>query len=102
MTAPQPGNGETLWGELNSQTARIRWSELQRYFAKGLVVKVAPGLDLVEIALALIRDDAGEIEPMIADGKIVRANDDHARKWSETDPELWAVVVAPWVLVQEC
>jgi len=94
-------NSEILWGELNSQTARIHWPELQRYFAKGLVVSVAPDLDLVEVAVKLVQDDAGGIEPMIAEGQIVRATDDHARRWVDRDPELWAVVVVPWVLVQE-
>ena len=97
----QQKNNEALWGELNSQTARIQWSELQRYFAKGLVVSVAPDLDLVDIAIKLVQDNAGEIGPMIAEGMVVRATDDHARKWTDRDPELWAVVVAPWVLVQE-
>jgi len=31
----------------------------------------------------------------------VRADDVDARDWERRNPVLWAVVVAPWVLVQE-
>lgn len=92
---------QALWGELNSQTARIGWAELERHFARGSVIRVTPDLDLVEVAMKLVRDQKLEIEELMASGQLVRANDEHARDWSARDPELWAVVVVPWVLVQE-
>jgi len=92
---------EALWGELNSQTARISWKELERYFARGVLVRVSPEQDLVAVAMTLVRDRAGKVEELIAGGLLQRATDEHARDWSDRDPELWAVVVAPWVLVQE-
>lgn len=93
--------GKVVWGELNQQTAQIEWAELERHFAKGVLIWLSPDQDLVEIAVQLVRDRAGEIGPLIEEGKIVRATDDHARDWSERNPVLWTVVAAPWVLVQE-
>lgn len=98
-TTPPPD--EALWGELNSQTARISWQELERHFARGVVVRVGPEQDLVAVAMMLVRDRAGKIEELISAGELQRATDEHALDWSGRDPELWAVVVAPWVLVQE-
>lgn len=92
---------KVLWGKLNSQTARIEWSELERYFARGVVVEVAAELDLVEIAVCLVRDSTDVIDPLLKAGKLVKATDDHARDWSARNPNLWAVVAMPWVLVQE-
>ena len=86
---------------LNAQTGRIAWSELARYFARGLVVCVERGEDLLAIAEALIDDEADRVEGLYKAGLLHRATDDDARRWQAKDAEFWAVVVAPWVLVQE-
>lgn len=101
MSASTTPPDEVLWGEINRQTGRIRWAELERHFARGVVVQVAPDQDLVQVAVMLVRDQAGGVEKLIASGQLVRVTDNHARDWFERDPDLWAVVVAPWVLVQE-
>ena len=38
---------------------------------------------------------------VICAGQVEHLDMETARDWSERDPELWAVVVAPWVVVQE-
>ena len=86
---------------LNAQTGRIAWSELARYFARGLVVSLAQGEDLVAVAETLIDDDADRVKALYQAGLLHRATDDDARRWQAGDTEFWAVVVAPWVLVQE-
>jgi hypothetical protein len=87
--------------KLNLETAKLSWSELQTFFARGVVIVVNPELDLLEIAAYLCDDRSNEIERLITEGKITRATDEHARHWVESEPIFWAVVVAPWVLVQE-
>lgn len=86
---------------LNAQTGRIAWSELARYFARGLVVVLAPGEDLVAVAEILIDDDAAAIRRLYDKDLLHRALDEDALRWQAQDTEFWAVVVAPWVLVQE-
>jgi len=87
--------------KLNLETGKMEWSELQTYFARGIVIVVAAGQDLIETAVKLTEDNKDQIEAMIESGQLIRANDDHARTWVETDPLFWAVVVTPWVLIQE-
>ena len=87
--------------KLNLETGKLSWPELQTYFARGVVIIVKPGLDLIDVAAELSKDNASLIEEMIGKGDIVRANDNHARCWLETSPLFWSVVVSPWVLVQE-
>ncbi len=87
--------------KLNTETAKIAWAELQKPFARGAVVKVSPGLDLVEVATSFALDDKAAVESWMRSGLVGRLGDDDARDWQERDPTLWAVVVAPWVLVQE-
>lgn len=100
MTDAESGK-EVLWGELNAQTARIAWAELERHFARGVVIWVAPDLDLVEIAVCMVRDEKPVIEQHMAAGKLGQLGDEQAGDWASREAELWAVVAAPWVLVQE-
>lgn len=95
------GQDDALWGELNNQTARISWPELEKHFARGVLVAVAPDLDLVQVAMNIVRDDAEVIKEWMSDGRVARATDDNAIEWSEPAAELWAVVAAPWILVQK-
>ncbi len=92
---------EVLKARLNTETAKIGWEEIQRFFAKGQVFIVDSELDLIETAAKMIQDEKGTVEKWLAQGLILQATTDDARRWNETDPDLWAVVVAPWILVQE-
>jgi hypothetical protein len=92
---------DVLRAKLNLETAQLAWRELERHFARGDVVKVAPGVDLIEAALLLAENDAGAMQVWLADGRIARASTDDAQAWHTQQSVFWAVVVAPWVLVQE-
>jgi len=83
------------------QTARIKWRELQTWYASGSVISVDGELDLVDVAVQLGMDNTARFEQWIAAGSIVRVTDDQALAWFEADQELWAVVAPPWVLVQQ-
>jgi len=87
--------------KLNLETGQLSWQELQTYFARGIVIVVDKERDLIETAKLLHDDNKTQIENMINDGDITRANDDHARDWLAREPIFWSVVIAPWVLVQE-
>ncbi len=90
-----------LTARLNTETACISWPELERHFARGALMTVSPGLDLVQLGAHMIRDDKSIIDAWLETGGLRKTSDDDARVWSEGETELWAVVVAPWVLVQE-
>jgi hypothetical protein len=102
-----PGDSNTgdrtalLRQEFLSQTARIPWRELQSHFAHGNVVRVAPALDLVEVAVQLGLDNAAQFQAWIGAGDIAPVSDADAGHWLEQEATLWAVVAAPWILVQD-
>ena len=83
------------------ETSRIAWKELQRFFASGAAVKVSTKLDLLEVALQMHDDNKNQFENWLANGMIGKVADEQAASWLAADTELWAVVVSPWVLVQE-
>jgi len=83
-----------------SETAKIPWQELQRFFAAGKVILVAPGLDLVDAAYALQEDNIEQVKIWTESQLVTPVSDDQAKDWITGDTMLWAVVVKPWVLVQ--
>lgn len=91
---------ELLRAKLNLETAQISWRELQRFFAMGTAIAVSPGLDLVEVAFHVTRDNAPQAERWLAEKKVGPVSDSQAQEWFAADALLWSIVVKPWVLVQ--
>ncbi len=97
MTSPS----EILRAKLNLETAQLAWPELERHFARGVVVKIAPGMDLVDAALQFAENNTMAIQAWLEEGRVARAELADAEDWHARQPSFWAVVVAPWVLIQE-
>ena len=85
---------------INGETAKIPWRELQRFFAQGKAVAVAPTLDLVAVAYELSRDNTEQYQEWQTSGKVTIVSDAQALEWIDANALMWAVVVRPWVLVQ--
>ena len=90
-----------LRAKINSETGCVRWPLLERHYARGVLVSVAADLDLVTVAVAMATDDQQRFNDWLAAGKVHHATPQDAMDWHGRDAELWAVVAAPWVLVQE-
>lgn len=86
--------------KLNSETGRLRWAELARYFASGHLVLADEALDLVDVALQLSRDNARQTKTWVGSGMLTVVSDQQALEFHQTDQEFWAIVVRPWVVVQ--
>ena len=102
---PSDETDEELWARINGEAARIPWPELERHFARGVVMRVAPDMDLVRVAMAVVRDHGDQVSEWTADGRLAPASDEDAQQWLQdwrsTSRPMWAIVAAPWVLVQE-
>lgn len=91
---------DELIRKLNQEASKIPWSELLRFFAAGKAVAVDPQLDLIQVAISFSNDRAEEIQSLMAEGKIGQVKDEQAKQWLDDNQLVWAVVIAPWVLVQ--
>ena len=100
MNEPVLPDEPPLRTRLNQETARIPWSELQRWFSSGMVIVVARDLDLIDVAEAVARDDTAAVRGWMQSGQVAKASDDQSRDWLEQDAEVWAVVIKPFILVQ--
>lgn len=92
---------EELCAILNEQTGRLAWPELERHFARGVVIRVADNLDLVKVAAAVVEDNKEAMSAWMATSEVAHAEEQEAMDWAKRQPQFWTVVAAPWVLIQE-
>ena len=91
-----------VYDKLHAETARVGWAEIERLFAAGKIVEVGSGLDLIDVAAAFADDDKDRVRQWMQAEQLGLLCDESAKRWSgESEIELWAVVVSPWVLVQQ-
>jgi len=99
----KPMNQEpsTLYAKLLGETASITWKELEPFFARGALLWVEPSQDLIAVAQAFAQNAQGKVALWLESGEVSKLSESKALDLMERAPELWAVVVAPWVLIQE-
>lgn len=91
---------ELIRAKLVSETAKMPWTDLQRFFANGSTLFVAARLDLIDVAFAFQQDQADLVKPWLEQALVAPVSIDQAKTWIEQDSSLWTVVVKPWVLIQ--
>ena len=86
--------------KVNLETSKIAWQELQRFFASGSSVFVTAELDLVEVAHQFSIDNKDQVAAWMQNQQVGLVSDAQALAWLKADADVWAVVVKPWILVQ--
>lgn len=93
---------ESISATLNQETGKIRWHELQRFFASGNAIAVDNSLDLTYVAAQIVADNAAQIKQWMEAQLVDVVKDKQAQLWYQQDAVVWALVIKPWVLVQDC
>lgn len=93
--------GDALRLRLNAETGKLPWSALELHYTRGSVVRVAAGMDLVEVAACFAEDRREDVAAWLKEDRVAVAGESDREDWIRREPLFWAVVVAPWVLVQE-
>ena len=91
----------TLYAKLLGETASIRWEELQPFFARGALLWVDASVDLIQVAQGVAENQTENVSAWLAAGSLAKVSETQAQDFFTRDPQLWAVVVSPWVLIQE-
>jgi hypothetical protein len=92
---------ELLHRKLNMETAPLPWAELQRHFAAGNLIVVDKDLDLIQVAACIANDNKPAVKEWMLANQLLKVSDAQAQAWLAQDAVLWAVVVKPFILVQE-
>ena len=97
----QRSEEQELVARLNSETAKIDWHDLQTHYAAGNVLGISAKADLIKVAIEFNRDNATQIQQWLADSSLFEISDQQATEWYEKNQQLWALVIPPFVLVQQ-
>jgi len=98
---PIEKNEENLREHFNDQVGPAKWSELNKFFAQGIVLEVASELNLIDTAVAISLDYTEKVQGWLDDTLLSRMSDEKAKQWFEEDTDVFAVVVDPWILVKK-
>jgi hypothetical protein len=90
----------TIIQELNQETSKISWLEMQKFFAAGMTFAVAEHLDLLDSVAEIAMDNKSQLAAWMDNGDVARVSDEQAGLWFEQQNSVWAVVLAPYVFVQ--
>lgn len=93
-------NKQSLEQRLENEIGSIDWPGLERHFARGVLVWIAPEIKLVDVAISVVNDDAGSVAELMENGSIRRVTTEDAITWQQSETLFRALVAAPWVLVQ--
>lgn len=91
---------EELVAKLNGETAIVAWKEIERFFAKGNLLLIDQGVDLINFAADLSLDNAEAVKPLLDAEKVERMPMDFVKANCQPETEFWTVVVAPYILAQ--
>lgn len=91
----------TLYAKLLGETATIEWKALERFWAKGDLIWVDPSLDLIAVAEAMAENRSEIFAKWRNDGTVAQVSAEQALDLQSRDPVIWAVVVSPFVVMQE-
>ncbi|WP_251359956.1 DUF2288 family protein [Kangiella sp. TOML190] len=91
---------EELIAKLNGETAVVAWPEIERFFAKGNLLLIQQGVDLINCAADMSLDNGQEIAKLIDQEKIQAMPIEFVKANCKADTQFWTVVVAPYILVQ--
>jgi hypothetical protein len=89
-----------LRANINNETSRISWNELQRFFAGGWLIFVSPDINLLDVAVAFSLDDKEQVTRWLTSGEVAKVTDVQAKDWHTANTAFWSTVVKPWVLIQ--
>lgn len=99
--SPDLGQTESLKQKLNRDTAKIRWSALSSYKQNESIIEVGNDLDLIDVACEFVNDNTAQVKRWLESGLLIKIDETTIQAWTLADPEVWAVVVPPWILIQQ-
>lgn len=88
--------------ELAEMMDEIEWNYLIPHAKRNAVVIVTPGLDLLDVGVAIASDNVTSVQRWIGEQLIYKPSDEQLHRWNQNPTkQFMALIVQPYVLVQE-
>jgi hypothetical protein len=92
---------EKLRAELAELLDEAEWEWLIPHVQRDVVVMVDPGLDLLDVGVAIASDNTPSVEHWISEQLLAKPSPEQLMEWAnERDRRFKALIVQPYVLVQ--
>ena len=87
--------------QLNEELANVEWSSLIPHAKRDAVIVVEEGLDLLDVGVAIAKDDFVTVESWISEQLIHKPDANELMAWnSEPSKQFVTLIVQPFVVVQ--
>jgi len=88
--------------KLAGEVLKARWQDLAPHHARGALVVADGAVDLLDVAIALARDDQEAVVGWLGTGQLHKVAPPVAERWATESEPPWfqAVIVQPFVVAQ--
>ncbi|MRG93307.1 DUF2288 domain-containing protein [Polyangium spumosum] len=79
----------------------VHWSDLRAHLARDAVIIVDDALDLLDVGVALAKNDVASVDAWIRAGKLQKPTTEDLTRWSlDTSARFLSAIVQPFVLIR--
>ncbi|MDC3959387.1 DUF2288 domain-containing protein [Polyangium jinanense] len=79
----------------------VHWSDLRAHVARDAVIIVDDALDLLDVGVALAKNDVPSVDAWIRAGKLQKPTAEELTRWSlDASTRFRAAIVQPFVLIR--
>ncbi|NER85345.1 MAG: DUF2288 domain-containing protein [Leptolyngbya sp. SIO1D8] len=93
---------EQLRQELSEMIGPAEWQNLLPHAARDSIVVVHPGLDLLDVGVAVATDNVSSVQRWISEALITKPTVGQLQNWErDRSHQFQALIVQPYVLIQD-
>ncbi len=91
-----------LRADLQEMVDAAEWGWLKIHATKGRLIMVTPGLNLVDVGLALAEDNVTAVRQWLDDGLIHQPTEEQITHWDQNEAQSFeSLIIQPFVLAKE-
>ena len=87
--------------QIEKYTGTVDWKYLEKHFQNGALVYVDEKLDIKKVAKVISEDNKDQVSLWLGSGDLIKPGEQHAQYWMESKTSFTALIVTPFVLIQE-
>lgn len=88
--------------ELALSVDEAEWQWLKAHNERGVLITVAPDLDLAEAGIRIVEDDSATVRDWIMAGRLGKPSPEQLRSWDATpERRFQMLIVSPYILIKE-
>ena len=87
--------------KLDKYVGEVSWEYLEPHFQSGSLIYIDNSLCIKDVGQALAKDDTKKVKQWLMAGDALKPGQAHAKYWNEANSTFIALVVSPFVIIQE-